>query len=205
MSSSSTHPNNKHLDKDQNLVQDAMLLSQIGLGFVGARLYRAQEKDRIESITVKIVDFQNNVECVDMSREGAISVKLIHENIIRTHKYYTKENCLIMHMEYLVGTNLRGYILERGHIDVAQAQRITDAVYQAVEYMHSNNITHGDIHQGNVMMDEIGRIKLIDFGCARKHSNSSEFMRECRRRDTEQLKRLGDVLLKDELKYILEY
>lgn len=204
MSSSYTHRNETRLKMDQNLVQDATLLRQIGKGFVGGRLYKAREKDRTATVAIKVVEFSTDVEWDDVAREGAISAELKHENIIQTHKYYVKENFLIIHMEYLKGTNLRDYILERGSVDSVQAQNITEAVHRALAYMHAKNITHGDIHQGNVMMDGKGRIKLIDFGCARKHVDGSVVIEECKR-DISQLKRFEDVLLRDDLKYSLEY
>ena len=35
---------------------------------------------------------------------------------------------------------------------------------QAVDYLHSNKIVHGDIKLSNIMIDLNGKIKLIDFG-----------------------------------------
>jgi len=43
-------------------------------------------------------------------------------------------------------------------------------VFQAVNYLHQNNIAHRDIKPENILFVEKKslRIKLIDFGCAQK-------------------------------------
>jgi 5'-AMP-activated protein kinase catalytic alpha subunit len=42
----------------------------------------------------------------------------------------------------------------------------------ATDFLHSNNITHGDISLENIIIDDLYNIKLIDFGVARDHNKS---------------------------------
>src|SRR5699024_4396263 len=49
-------------------------------------------------------------------------------------------------------------------------------ILAAVSYSHENNIVHRDIKPGNVMVDESGIVKVMDFGIARALSDSSATM-----------------------------
>lgn len=39
-------------------------------------------------------------------------------------------------------------------------------IAEALRVIHGNGLVHGDVHPDNVMLDQMGRIRLIDFGCA---------------------------------------
>lgn len=134
-------------------------------------------------MAVKVVDLSDGSGQVESPKECLISYGLRHENIVSTHRYYTSDNQLIVHVEYLHGPSLSDKLHKHGEIDLVIVQSIINGVRGAVEYMHSNNITHADIHHGNVIIQENGGIKLIDFGCAKKHENISKFSEECKRKD----------------------
>lgn len=47
-----------------------------------------------------------------------------------------------------------------------RAAEITDSVLQALEHCHGNQIAHGRVIPGNVMLGRDGQVKLINFGVA---------------------------------------
>jgi serine/threonine-protein kinase len=80
-----------------------------------------------------------------------------------------------MVMEYVDGNTLRA-LLRKGEVSIDQAVQWTEGVLGAVAYSHENDIVHRDIKPGNVMVDESGTIKVMDFGIARALSDSSATM-----------------------------
>lgn len=195
MSFASTNTNDDHMNKYQRMLKDTMLIKQIGEGFGGGRVYKALENNITNPVAVKVVDLSDETGNVESSNEGLISYELRHENIVPTHRYYKRDNVLILHMEYLQGISLSDQLQKYGEIDLVTVQNIINGVRGAVQYMHSNNVTHGDIHQGNVFIEDSGGIKLIDFGCTRKHERSSKFSEECKRKDMDQIVRLENHIL----------
>lgn len=77
-------------------------------------------------------------------------------------------------LEFVCGGSLRSRLLSfkynRFPIEVAKFYLIE--IFSAVEYMHNLGFVHRDLRPENVLIDEEGHIKLIDFGhAARLDSN----------------------------------
>lgn len=99
-------------------------------------------------------------------------------------------------MEHLSGGSLMD-LVERvygaeGRVKTIDASRIVKAILEAVAYLHSHEIAHRDLKPGkhlltlldNIMFakkNDIGSLKLIDFGLSTKHSNkeSTIFTGKC--------------------------
>lgn len=92
-----------------------------------------------------------------------------HPHIPEIFAYLPQDYCLVM--KYVTGTDLFKVLKERGQpLPEAEALRYMRDVASALAYMHSRPqpVVHGDLKPQNVMLDEIGRIWLIDFGLAQR-------------------------------------
>ena len=67
--------------------------------------------------------------------------------------------------EYVEGQTLDLYCDER-KLDVESRLRIFLQVCEAVDYAHRNLIVHRDLKPGNILVNEEGAVKLLDFGTA---------------------------------------
>jgi hypothetical protein len=69
-------------------------------------------------------------------------------------------------MEYVPGTNLQQYA-GQARPSVRTAARLVADLARVVAALHRKGVVHLDIKPKNVLMDEAGRPRLIDFGLAR--------------------------------------
>src|SRR5699024_10763857 len=79
-------------------------------------------------------------------------------------------------MEYVQGRTLREVIDPEHPLPPAQAGEIMAALLSALEYSHRAGIVHRDIKPGNIMINEAGAVKVMDFGVARAIADATSAM-----------------------------
>ena len=78
--------------------------------------------------------------------------------------------CYII-MDHINGINLLEFIERNGKISEKQLMLWTRQLLELLSYLHKNNppIIYRDMKPANIIMDNNGNIKLVDFGTARLH------------------------------------
>ena len=79
-------------------------------------------------------------------------------------------------MEYVRGRTLREVLHTEGPLLPRRALELVADVCTALDYSHRAGIVHRDIKPGNVMLDENGAVKVMDFGIARAMATASSTM-----------------------------
>ncbi|APX34791.1 protein kinase [Brachybacterium sp. P6-10-X1] len=79
-------------------------------------------------------------------------------------------------MEYVHGTTLREHIDPENPMGARKAGEIMVALLSALEYSHRAGIVHRDIKPGNVMINDAGAVKVMDFGIARAIADATSAM-----------------------------
>ena len=69
--------------------------------------------------------------------------------------------------EYIQGVTLTEYIRQNGALDEELTSRISLALCEALTQIHALGIVHRDINPNNIMIDNYGVVKVIDFGISR--------------------------------------
>jgi serine/threonine protein kinase len=103
--------------------------------------------------------------------EGQVLAELDHANLVRVYDLDVQEDGRpFLVMEHVHGRSLEGWWQEE-HPSPRQAAQIVAGLARAVSYVHGRGIVHQDIKPKNVLIDEKGAPRLIDFGLARlKHA-----------------------------------
>jgi len=145
------------------------VVEKIGEGGMGA-VYRAIDTtlDREVAIKLMSVEWSANPEHLQrFRREAKIVAALDHPNIIVVHAIDEIGEVPFIVMELVRGKTLRDLMRPTG---LPQRQLLDFAIpiADALAAAHAGGVTHHDLKPENVMVTRDGRVKVLDFGIARR-------------------------------------
>jgi serine/threonine protein kinase len=90
-------------------------------------------------------------------------------NIVTVRDYFEANGTAYMVMNYVEGLTFEQYLFSKGgRISFKQALEIIMPVLDVLKEVHKVGIMHRDISPDNILLDNNGRVVLIDFGAARQ-------------------------------------
>lgn len=145
------------------------IIRVLGRGGMGV-VYKAHEMTLQRVVALKVLPghLAENKEFIErFYREARAAARLNHPNVVTIHRVGEDDGFHYIAMEFLKGKEVTDLIKERGYLPVQEALDITRQVASALAAAHEMGIMHRDIKPQNIMIDEAGRVKVMDFGIAR--------------------------------------
>ncbi|XP_018905407.1 cyclin-dependent kinase 18 isoform X2 [Bemisia tabaci] len=105
-------------------------------------------------------------------REVSLLKELKHANIVTLHDIVHTKKVLTLVFEYL-DKDLQQYMCEH-HLNVHTVRLFLFQLLRGLAYCHERKILHRDLKPQNLLINDIGELKLADFGLARAKSVPSK-------------------------------
>ena len=100
-------------------------------------------------------------------REARLASALSHRNIAQIFEIGDTGDVRFIAMEFVEGETLRNRVAD-GPLPPAEVIDIAVQLFDALEEAHGKGIVHRDLKCANVMLTARGRVKVLDFGLAKR-------------------------------------
>ncbi|XP_055856486.1 uncharacterized protein LOC129919581 [Episyrphus balteatus] len=153
---------------DANGIYD--MLSEVGRGKFGT-VYRCSEKASGLKLAAKFVPIPKREDRRNVEREVEIMNSLQHHLIIQLYAAYEYQKMMCVVLELVEGGELFDRVIDDEFVLTERTCTVfIRQVCEAMQFIHRNNILHLDLKPENILCltKEGNRIKIIDFGLARK-------------------------------------
>lgn len=143
------------------------VLEYLGHGGMGA-VYRGRQRLLDRPVAIKILrpDLCRDHDLRErFLQEARTLARLRHPYVVTIHDIGVTDEFIFLVMEYVAGVNLRQRIADQS-LSERDALNIIPQVSEALGHAHSTKIVHRDIKPENILIDETGRVRLVDFGLA---------------------------------------
>ena len=151
-------------------LKDLDNIKELGAGNFGfVNLVRNKKNKQLYA--VKALDLErikkDNLEnCVELEKK--VLLKTDHPFIMKMVKYLKNDYYIFFINEYIKGKELWDVIRDIGLLDKEQTQFYSASMLLAINHLHKKKIIYRDIKPENVMVNEKGYIKIIDFGTVKE-------------------------------------
>ncbi len=157
------------LETGQRFADRYEVLATIGEGGMGM-VYHARDEELGEEVAIKTLRPELVADPTLVERfktETRLARKITHRNVVRTHDFGEWGGVYFLTMEYVEGITVRELIDQRGRLTAPATLAIAHQLVASLTAAHDVGVIHRDIKPQNLLLDEEGVLKVMDFGVAR--------------------------------------
>jgi hypothetical protein len=146
------------------------IVAPLGRGGMGV-VYQAHDNVLDEIVALKVLrnDFDDASGVAQRFRaEIKLARRVAHRNVCRIYEYGQHGELHFISMELIKGTDLRRLLRDRGSLPVPEAFEVSLQVLDGLRAIHEAGVIHRDLKATNIMVDDRGIARLMDFGIAKQ-------------------------------------
>ena len=149
------------------------LVKVLGQGAMGV-VYEGVDTRLNRTVAIKTVlrshladETTANEYATRFEREAQAAARLSHPHVVTVFDFGEHEDISYIVMEFVRGRELNQAFEAGEKFSLPETIRMMRELLLALDYAHQQGVVHRDVKPANVILDQIGRVKLTDFGVAR--------------------------------------
>ncbi|NOR14973.1 MAG: protein kinase, partial [Candidatus Aminicenantes bacterium] len=145
------------------------IIEDLGEGGMG-RVYKAIDQKINEAVALKLIkpEIGFNTKAIErFKNELKIARSISHRNICRMYDLGEEGFLQYITMEYVAGEDLKRFVRRAGQLTSGKAIFIAKQVATGLAEAHRLGVIHRDLKPQNIMIDQDGNARIMDFGIAR--------------------------------------
>ena len=134
------------------------------------QIYRARDINTNQLVALKTpsINFEDDAQYLKhFVYEEWVGLRIHCPNVVQIHNGGGQSKFLAYAMEYVKGQTLRQWMNNNPQPSIEAVVKIVKQIVQGLRGFHRQEMLHCDLKPENIMIDQFGQIKLIDFGSAR--------------------------------------
>jgi cGMP-dependent protein kinase len=157
------------LQDDSIVLNDLAIVNMLGKGTFGNVYLCANKKNRelyaLKSVSRKKIISHRLHECLNLERKILLSIE--HQFIVKLVKTFKDDKRIYFLLEYVQGLCLHDVLRILNLLNTSKCRFYAACLVLILEHLHENSIVYRDLKPENLMVDEYGYLKLLDFGTAK--------------------------------------
>ncbi|MCM2370508.1 serine/threonine protein kinase [Aporhodopirellula aestuarii] len=144
------------------------LLGHIGTGGMSS-VYLAEHVGLHDKRAIKVLPKKRVHDASYLARfilEARAIASLNHPNIVLAHDIDNDGDTHYIVMEYVDGIDLQMLVRRDGPLDFSTAADLIAQAARGLDHAHEHGVIHRDVKPANLLIDQNGRLRLLDMGLA---------------------------------------
>src|SRR5580765_6806899 len=144
------------------------IVALIGRGGMG-EVYRAEDLKLDQDVALKFLPeklVQDGAALARFHREVRIAREISHPNVCRVFDIGETNGVPFISMEYIDGEDLSTLLRRIGRLPEDKAIDMSRQLCAGLAVAHDHGVLHRDLKPSNVMLDDRGKVRILDFGLA---------------------------------------
>jgi tetratricopeptide (TPR) repeat protein len=145
------------------------IVDLLGVGGMGA-VYKAFDRQLTRVVALKTILPEMAATPTALKRfkqEVLLAQSITHKNVVRIFDIGEDGATKFITMDFIEGVDLKGLVAQKGKLSPTEAAGLIRQVCQGLEAAHAAGVVHRDLKPQNIMIQNDGRIVVMDFGIAR--------------------------------------
>jgi tetratricopeptide (TPR) repeat protein/predicted Ser/Thr protein kinase len=145
-----------------------LIIEDLGKGGMG-KVYKVLDQEINEKVALKLIkpEIAADRETIDrFQNEIKITRRITHKNVCRMYHLGRENDNYYITMEFIRGQNLKKIIRMTRELSLEATLNIAQQICHGLIEAHRLGIVHRDLKPQNIMIDEDGDVRIMDFGIA---------------------------------------